>query len=292
MVFEIGDYLKAVTRRRGEPPIAEWPGRVIGSLDIMAASGDPRDWFLGEERRKAHAKAWGEFFSARERGEDEFTWNEILIAGFGHHGNSTLGVRTALHFFGLGRPVFSNVSCLFGWHFASKELYNVMAVIPLNAVVLVDVAAVQRLGGVAALSLSELTIHARRRSCTIVYVAPDDWMIPTQARLNIRELWVPQALVTGESGTRRLEWHVWDDYPYRRADRGEPRPDSVEGEELQRALLLNDTFGVEGSVPWGLDSASCLLGLLGACEPGCMFDEDGVHGKYCPQRYRESGDGQ
>ena len=31
--------------QRGDPPMSEWPGRIVGRKDLMMASGDPRDWF-------------------------------------------------------------------------------------------------------------------------------------------------------------------------------------------------------------------------------------------------------
>ena len=31
--------------KRGDPPMDQWPGRVVTREDLMKAGGDPRDWF-------------------------------------------------------------------------------------------------------------------------------------------------------------------------------------------------------------------------------------------------------
>ena len=100
--------------QRGDPPVAEWPGRVITREDLMAASGDKRDWFRYGHRLKAYDRAWREFIDARRRRRNfmaGFDWNQILILGEYGSGKTSLGIKIARHFFGLGHPVFSNSRC-------------------------------------------------------------------------------------------------------------------------------------------------------------------------------------
>ena len=42
----------------GDPPMSEWPGRIVGRKDLMMASGDPRDWFRYGHREQAYTEAW------------------------------------------------------------------------------------------------------------------------------------------------------------------------------------------------------------------------------------------
>ena len=80
----------------------------------MAASGDKRDWFRYGHRLKAYDRAWREFIDARRRRRNfmaGFDWNQILILGEYGSGKTSLGIKIARHFFGLGHPVFSNSRC-------------------------------------------------------------------------------------------------------------------------------------------------------------------------------------
>ena len=70
--------------QRGDPPMSEWPGRIVGRKDLMMASGDPRDWFRYRHREQAYEEAWLEFADARNRRKDfmaDFSWNQILVLG-------------------------------------------------------------------------------------------------------------------------------------------------------------------------------------------------------------------
>ena len=70
--------------QRGDPPMSEWPGRIVGRKDLMMASGDPRDWFRYRHREQAYKEAWLEFADARNRRTDfmaDFSWNQILVLG-------------------------------------------------------------------------------------------------------------------------------------------------------------------------------------------------------------------
>ena len=50
--------------KRGDPPMDQWPGRVVTREDLMKAGGDPRDWFRYGHRLKAYEEAWAEFADA------------------------------------------------------------------------------------------------------------------------------------------------------------------------------------------------------------------------------------
>ena len=111
--------------KRGDPPMDQWPGRVVTREDLMKAGGDPRDWFRYGHRLKAYEEAWAEFADARRRRRNfkaGFDWNQILVLGDYGAGKTSVAVHMARHLFGLGHPVFSNASCLFGWHLEHEEV--------------------------------------------------------------------------------------------------------------------------------------------------------------------------
>ena len=263
--------------RRGDPPIARWPGRVVTRRDLMAASGDPRDWFRYGHRLNAYEDAWMEFVDARRRRRNftsGFEWNQILVLGDYGSGKTTLAIHMARHFFGLGHPVFSNASCLFGWHLEHEEMYTAMGFMPKNSVLLIDessAALASRVGhGVAVSSFAEMNLNTRKQNCVVIYMSAQDWEISTAIRRSCKEVWMPVGkdnlgIETGalsspiapanDPDNFRLAWHVWDDYPYRKANLIEgPDPEDKwgfgppsytmfdEGELVRRALLLNDTF--------------------------------------------------
>ena len=127
--------------QRGDPPMSEWPGRIVGRKDLMMASGDPRDWFRYRHREQAYEEAWLEFADARNRRKDfmaDFSWNQILVLGDYGSGKTTLGTHLARQFFGLGHPVFSNASCLFGWRLEHEQMYTAMGFMPKSSVLLID----------------------------------------------------------------------------------------------------------------------------------------------------------
>ena len=127
--------------KRGDPPNNRWPGRPVVRQNLMEAAGDPRDWFRYGHRLKAYEQAWMEFADARRRRRNftsTFEWNQILILGDYGTGKTTLAIHMARHFFGLGHPVFSNASALFGWHLEHEEMYTAMGFMPANSVLLVD----------------------------------------------------------------------------------------------------------------------------------------------------------
>ena len=51
---------------------------------------------------------------------------------------AAVGIHLARHWFGLGHAVFSNASCLFGWHLEHEEMSTAMEFMPKNSVLLID----------------------------------------------------------------------------------------------------------------------------------------------------------
>ena len=262
---------------RGDPPMAKWPGRIVETQDLKAANGDRRDWFRYGHRLGAYTRAWHEFRDARRRRRNfhrGFDWNQILILGDYGSGKTTLAIHLARHLFGLGHPVFSNASCLFGWHLEHEEMYTAMGFMPANAVLLIDessAALASRVGhGVAVSSFNEMNLNTRKKNSIVVYMSAQDWEIAPSIRRNCKEVWMPvadsdlsiegdTAVWAGKAASNpdnfRLAWHVWDDYPYRKRNLIEGKdPDDTggfgppsytmydEGENVRRAYLLNDTF--------------------------------------------------
>ena len=262
---------------RGDPPIDEWPGSVIEREDLMAASGDPRDWFRYGHRLKAYERAWFEFRNARNRRRDfmaGFDWNQILILGEYGSGKTTLGLKLALSFFRLGHPVFSNSSCLFGWHLEADEMYTAMGFMPKSSVLLIDESSATLAGrvghSVAVASFSEMNLNTRKANCLVIYMTAHDWELAASIRRECKEVWMPVSKddleVEDSTPVGRVEparnpdnfrvaWHVWGDYPYQKANlitgpdpsdkRGFGAPTHTmfdEGEGVRNAFLLNDTF--------------------------------------------------
>ena len=264
--------------KRGDPTMEDWPGTVVTREAIMRAAGDPRDWFRYGHRESAAGLTWKEFADARNKRRNYsagYTWNQILILGDYGSGKTTLGIYHALKAFRRGHPVFSNASCLFGWHLEHEEMYTAMGFMPANAILLIDegsAALASRVGhGVAVSSFNEMNLNSRKRNCQVVYMSAQDWEIASSVRRNCKEVWMPiknsDMVVTDERTDKpstpandpanfRLVWHVWDDFPYRKANLIEgPDPDSkgegfgaptytmyAEGDLVRRAFMLNDTF--------------------------------------------------
>ena len=229
--------------------------------------------------------AWAEFIDARRRRDFRggFDWNQILILGDFGSGKTSLGIHLARHWFGLGHAVFSNASCLFGWHLEHEEMYTAMGFMPKNSVLLIDESSAHlasRVGhGVAISSFSEMNLNTRKQNTVVVYMSAKDWEIAPSIRRSCKEVWMPvpkedlhvdgeEVVVQAGAGEDRAEgrmapannpdnfrlaWHVWDDYPYSKRNLIEGKDDDPgfgpptytmfdEGENVRRALLLNDTF--------------------------------------------------
>ncbi len=273
--------------KRGDPPIDRWPGMPVTRQQIMEAAGDPRDWFRYGHRYGAYQQAWAEFVDARRRRRNftsGFEWNQILLLGDYGAGKTTIAIKFALMYFRLGHPVFSNASCMFGWHLKGEEIYTAMGFMPANSILLIDessAALASRVGhGVAVSSFNEMNLNTRKRNCVVIYMSAHDWEIAPSIRRNCKEVWMPVPKndlnvddarhdARHDTGTRlvvannpdnfRLAYHVWDDYPYRKANLIEGRnaddgdgfgPPAYtmfdEGDNVRNAFLLNDTFELAG----------------------------------------------
>ena len=266
--------------KRGDHQMEDWPGVEVSHYDIMAASGDPRDWFRYGWRRRAADRAWAEWADARARRElngnlaADFEWNQILILGDYGSRKTTTGIWAARNFFGLGHMVFSNASCLFGFHLRHEEMYTAMGTMPANSVLLIDessAALASRVGhSVAVTTFTEMNLNSRKRNCVVVYMSAQDHEIAASIRRYCKEVWMPiskdDLTIEGESrytgrnpamnpDNFRLAYHVWDDFPYRRDNLITEDPEERrkgfgppaytvydEGEHVRRAYLLNDTF--------------------------------------------------
>ena len=266
---------------RGDPPMDRWPGSTVTRPQILAAGGDDRDWFHPGWRLGAAEEAWAEFVDARRRRRTlmaDFDWNQVLIIGDYGVGKTTVATLIALHYFTRGHAVFSNASCLFGWRLGQVEMYTAMGFMPKCSLLLIDessAALASRVGhGLAISSFVEMNLNVRKLRSQVMYMSAQDWQIAPSVRRDCKEVWMPVGKDSlevddgggggGSSNGRvsaandfrnfRLAWHVWDDYPYRKANliEGPDRtkegfgPPSytmfAEGEEVRRAFLLNDTF--------------------------------------------------
>ena len=131
----------------------------------------PINWFRYGHRLKAYQQAWAEFMDARRRRrrfDVGFEWNQILVLGDYGAGKTSLAIKMAHYWFRLGHPVFSNASCLFGWHLDHEEMYTAMGFMPANSVLLIDessAALASRVGhGVAVSSFNEMNLNTRKRN--------------------------------------------------------------------------------------------------------------------------------
>ena len=291
--------------KRGDPPIDLWPGTPVMRQQLMKAGGDPRDWFRFRHREKAAIRTWAEFADARARRRNftsGFEWNQILLLGDYGVGKTTIAIKFARDYFRLGHPVFSNASCLFGWHLEGEEIYTAMGFMPANSILLIDessAALASRVGhGVAVSSFNEMNLNTRKRNCVVVYMSAHDWEIAPSIRRNCKEVWMPVPKddlniddAGHETGTRqapasnpdnfRLAYHVWDDYPYRKAnliegkdaDQGDgfgPPTYTMydQGENVRDAFLLNDTFELAGAGAATLADRDVVKGQLAAFHDG------------------------
>ena len=67
--------------------------------------------------------------------------------------------------------MFSNASCLFGWHLEHEQMYTAMGFMPKNSLLLIDEGSAHlssRLGsGVAITSFSEMKLNSRKANAQV-----------------------------------------------------------------------------------------------------------------------------
>ena len=262
---------------RGDPPYSAWPGTIRTPEDIMAACGDPRDWFRYGWRLEAYYRYWNEWADARARRRDlsaDFDWDQVLIIGSYGAGKTTLAIKLALRYFRRGHAVFSNAACLIGWRLEHEEMYTALGLAPKHSVFLIDessAALSSRMGGgVAVASWAEMCLNSRKVSAKVLYMSAQDWEIAPAIRRETRQVWMPvpkdKLQVVGDYyGVKprnpaenpdnfRVAWFVWTDYPYRKGNIIEGKdktadgfgpPDEIwydEADDVRDAFLLTDTF--------------------------------------------------
>lgn len=232
---------------RGDPPPETWPGTYVTREDIMAASGDKRDWFKYHHRLDAAERAWAEHFDSRSRRRDlsaGFDWDQILIIGEYGSGKTTLGIMIARYYFGLGHCVFSNASCLFGWRFRTlNEMYTALIKMPNDGVLLIDESSSALSSAmaphVAVRTFMESNLNSRKRNCKVIYMTAQDRNLARDARADCRRvLWPVNKNAINVKGRRetlaartrgynpaadnienfRLAYYEWDDYPFKMAN--------------------------------------------------------------------------
>ena len=263
---------------RGDPPIEKWPGRIVTREDLMAACGDTRDWFRYGHRLQVYEEAWKEFADARARRRDfksGFDFKQVLILGDFGTGKTTIAIKKLLQYFRRGHAGFMNASGLIGWRLDGPQMYTAIGFMPKHSIIAIDESSVHLpnllTNAVAVDSWVGMTLNTRKQDCLIMYMSAYDWAISSGIRRECKEVWLPvpkdEIEIAGseQAGSSRdpandpanfrLAYYVWDDYPYKKkniiegpdptAEKGFGPPDYTcfdEGEDVRKALLLNDTF--------------------------------------------------
>ena len=125
-----------------------------------------------------------------------------------------------------------------------------------------------------------MNLNIRKQNCVVIYMSAQDWQIASTIRVDCKEVWMPVpkadfdvevSVVPRGKRVRpennpdnfRLAWHVWEDYPYKKAnliegpgeagERGQGFGDPAytkydEGGVVRRAFLLNDTSLIKWSI--------------------------------------------
>ena len=264
---------------RGNPPPNLWPGRFRTREDIMAATGDERDWFRYGHRLAAYRRAVGAFVTARRARRklvSNFEWNQVLIIGEYGASKSTLQIKAALDKMWLGHATFFNASFLCGWYLQEEEMYTALSRLPKASVMGIDETSAHLSGivahSVAVTAYSDNNLNTRKQNGMVIYSSAHDWEIAPSIRAACKEVWMPVKIedldverAEYDTGRRirpaedpdrfRLAWHVWDKYPYKRANLIEGGRDAKregfgpptrtmydDGNRVRDAFLLNDTF--------------------------------------------------
>ena len=245
--------------------------------DVMAACGDPRDWFRFHWRREAWLRHWLMFFDAYDRRRNilaDFTFGHTLILGPYGAGKTTLGLDVSLPDFDMGHPLFSNAAYLIGWELPYEKLYTAIGVLPKASILMIDEASASfnsRLSvGVGISTMAESILNTRKQLVRTYQMTAQDRMVAPVIRYEVDNVWMPvpkdKLKVEGERrgitprnpardpDNFQIAWFVWVDKPYdkgsiilnedKTADGFGP-PDFIyfdHGDMPRDAYLLTDTF--------------------------------------------------
>ena len=280
MVTLLRDPSEVRLYERRDPPPHKWPGIIIKRQDLMAAGGDPRDWFRYGHRLNAYRKVWDEYISAsvkRRNRPPRTTWNQVIILGDYGSFKSRIGTLIGYNRFRNGSYFFHNASSLFGNRLQGDEMYTALTAAPKNSTFFFDEASNHfpsvLSASVAVASGSEQNLNTRKQNAWVIYASAHDWEISSRILRACKEVWIPvkpEDLHVGDphdkngSGRRRpaddpdnfvIAYHVWNDFPYRRANAYEGKQKDKsdgwgppaytvydQGENVRQATVLNDTF--------------------------------------------------
>ena len=248
--------------KRGDPPIALWPGAPRPKLHLAEASGDGRDWFRYGHRLGKWERYWMEFVDARQRRHNfhaGFEWNQILIIGDYGDGKTAAANKRILENFRRGHPAFFNASFLVGWLLHRDKIYTAMGFMPTSSTLAIDESSGALAGvvghNVAVSSFNQMNLNTRKKNCQVIYISAHDWEIAPSIRRNCKEVWkpvpkddlivdsppstagyIPHAPLTrtvqrpaDNPANFRMAYYVWDGYPYRKGNLIEGRDKHNEG---------------------------------------------------------------
>lgn len=309
--------------QRGDPPIQHWPGSPTTRQRIMMATGHHKDWFRYRHREHVWARTWHEWADARRKKAhlvESWEWNQILVLGDYGDGKSTLGIKRGYLNMRRGHAFFFNHSSLIGWQVPNDDMYTAMGFMPANSTFMVGeasgVLASRVAHGVAVYTFNEMNLNTRKKGCVVIYDSAHDWEVPAAVRRNCKEVWKPvprkELLVKDEDRRRgsrprpaddpdnfRQAYHVWDDYPYRKANliEGKKEEDGFgpptytrydEADNVRDAYLLTDTFELAAAGAATMADRDSVKDKLAAYHAGVPPTDASVNGSGKKDKQQES----
>ena len=256
-------------------PMEEWPGTMQRWDSVARASGNQRDWFGFYHRLAAHVDGWRRFWQTRRRRtsyHQGFHWNQILVIGDYGLGKTTGAMWAAYPFWEDGHAIFHNGPYSIGWLLQDEQLFTAMAVMPDNAVLIVDEGQswlTGRLANSTAVdTFLKMSANIRKKNCWLIIMSAQSQGVDRRIRGLCKEVWRPVEFELEMEDDDRtssrapandpskfvLAIDVWDDYPFRRNDEidgpdskydGFGDPDYTwfdSGDSVRNAFLLTNTF--------------------------------------------------